>query len=58
MLFLLYFNCKKRDDIGGVLMERIKDLNYCQKGIIFVMIIRALIFAVIYPKTISRVGYR
>ena len=39
-------------------MERIKDLNYCQKGIIIVMIIMTLIFAVIYPKTISKVGYR
>lgn len=39
-------------------MERIKDLNHYQKGIIIVMIIMALIFAVIYPKTISRVGYR
>ena len=39
-------------------MERIKTLNYYQKGIIIVMVAMALIFAVIYPKTISRVGYR
>ena len=39
-------------------MERIKSLNYYQKGIIIVMVAMALIFAVIYPKTISRVGYR
>lgn len=38
-------------------MQRIKDLNYYQKGILVVMIVMALIFAVIYPKTISRVGY-
>ena len=39
-------------------MERIKKLNFYQKGIILVMIIMALVFAVIYPKTIARVGYR
>ena len=39
-------------------MERIKTLNYYQKGIIIVMVAMILIFAVIYPKTISRVGYR
>ena len=39
-------------------MQRIKDLNAFQKGILIVMIVMALIFAVIYPKTISRVGYR
>jgi len=39
-------------------MERIKNLNSYQKGILIVMIVMALIFAVIYPKTISRVGYR
>ena len=39
-------------------MERIKSLNRYQKGILILMIAMALIFAVIYPKTISRVGYR
>lgn len=39
-------------------MKRFKSLNYYQKGIIVVMIVMSLIFAVIYPKTISRVGYR
>lgn len=39
-------------------MERFKSLNYYQKGIIVVMIVMALIFTVIYPMTISRVGYR
>ena len=39
-------------------MERIKTLNYYQKGIIIVMVAMILIFAMIYPKTISRVGYR
>lgn len=39
-------------------MQRIKDLNYYQKGILIVMIVMALVFAVIYPKTISRVGFR
>lgn len=39
-------------------MERIKSLNDYQKGILIVMVIMTLIFAVIYPKTISRVGYR
>ena len=33
-------------------MERIKTLNYYQKGIIIVMVAMILIFAVIYPKTI------
>ena len=35
-----------------------KDLNNYQKGILIIMIVMAVIFAVIYPKTISRVGYR
>ena len=38
-------------------MNRIKNLNYYQKGILLVMLAMAIIFAVIYPKTISRVGY-
>ena len=45
-------------DIGGASLERIKTLNYYQKGIIIVMVAMILIFAMIYPKTISRVGYR
>ena len=39
-------------------MEKIKSLNGYQKGILIFMIVMALIFAVIYPMTISRVGYR
>lgn len=39
-------------------MERIKNLNSYQKGILIFMIAMALLFAVIYPKTLSRVGYR
>ena len=39
-------------------MERIKGLNRYQKGLLIFMIVMTLIFAVIYPRTISRVGYR
>ena len=39
-------------------MEKIKSLNGYQKGILIFMIVMALIFAVIYPMTISRVGYK
>ena len=39
-------------------MERIKGLNRYQKGLFIFMIVMTLIFAVIYPRTISRVGYR
>ena len=38
-------------------MERIKKLNRYQKGVLIVMIIMSLVFAVIYPMTISRVGF-
>lgn len=38
-------------------MERIKNLNFYQKGIILLMLLMSVIFAVIYPITISRVGY-
>lgn len=38
-------------------MERIKELNRYQKGVLIVMILMALVFAVIYPKTILRVGF-
>ena len=39
-------------------MERIKNLNKYQKGVIIFMTVMTLIFAVIYLITISRVGYR
>lgn len=39
-------------------MERLKRLNSYQIGLLIFMITMSLIFAVIYPKTISRVGYR
>ena len=39
-------------------MEKIRSLNGYQKGILIFMIVMSLIFAVIYPMTISRVGYR
>jgi hypothetical protein len=38
-------------------MERIRNLNHYQKAILLFMIAMSLIFAVIYPRTISRVGY-
>ena len=39
-------------------MERIKNLNRYQKGVLIFMTVMVLIFAVIYIKTISKVGYR
>lgn len=39
-------------------MEKIRSLNGYQKGILIFMTAMALIFAVIYPRTISRIGYR
>lgn len=39
-------------------MEKIKNLNSYQKGVLMFMIAMVLIFTVIYPKTITRVGYR
>ena len=39
-------------------MERIKDLNRYQKGLLIFMIVMTLLFAIIYPITISKVGYR
>lgn len=42
----------------GYLKRKIKSLNRYQKGILIFMIVMILIFAVIYPTTISRVGYR
>ena len=39
-------------------MERIKNLNRYQKGVLIIMTVMALIFVVIYPITISKVGYR
>ena len=43
---------------GRETMERIKSLNGYQKGLLIFMIVTTLIFAIIYPLTISRVGYR
>ncbi len=39
-------------------MERIRNLNRYQKGVLIFMTFIALIFVVIYPITISKVGYR
>ncbi len=38
-------------------MEKIKNLNLYQKGVLIVMIAMALVFAVIYSMTISKVGF-
>lgn len=38
-------------------MERFKNLDRYQKGILLIMIAMTLVFAVIYPVTISRVGF-
>lgn len=38
-------------------MEKIKELNLYQKGVLLLMIAMALVFAAIYPMVISRVGY-
>ena len=38
-------------------MEKIKSLNCYQKGVLIFMITMALVFAVIYPMTISQVGF-
>lgn len=38
-------------------MERIKGLTRTQKGILVFMLVMVLVFAVVYPITISRVGY-
>lgn len=38
-------------------MERIKCLNYYQKCLLFLMAIMILVFTVLYPVTISRVGF-
>ena len=45
-------------ELWGETMGKIKSLNNYQKGVLIFMIAMALIFAVIYPMTISRVGYR
>lgn len=39
------------------MMEKIKHLNCCQKSVLVVMIAMALVFAVIYSMTISKVGF-
>ncbi|MBS6517595.1 MAG: hypothetical protein KH353_05275 [Clostridium sp.] len=38
-------------------MEKIKRLNWYQKGVLIVMIAMALVFAVVYSMTISKVGF-
>ena len=35
-------------------MERIKNLNSYQKGVLIFMTVMTLIFAIIYPKTITK----
>lgn len=43
--------------IGDETVKRIKNLNYYQKGVLILMIAMALVFAVVYSTTISRVGF-
>ena len=43
---------------GCGIMERIKGLNLYQKGLLIFMTVITLIFAIVYPMTISKVGYR
>ena len=43
--------------MGDETMEKIKSLNRYQKGVLIFMIAMALVFAVIYPMTISQVGF-
>ncbi len=38
-------------------MKKLKSLNLCQKGILIIMVIMVVIFSVIYPMKISRVGF-
>lgn len=38
-------------------MRKIKSLNWYQKGVLIFMITMALVFAVVYPMTISQVGF-
>ena len=38
-------------------MKKIKSLNHYQKGVLIFMITMALVFAVVYPMTISQVGF-
>ena len=42
---------------GGEAMEKIKSLNRYQKGILIFMLAMVLVFAVVYLKTISQVGF-
>ncbi len=39
-------------------MRRIKELNRYQKVILLAMVLMPILFAFIYPFTLSRVGYR
>ncbi|MBQ8216933.1 MAG: hypothetical protein IJZ91_03115 [Oscillospiraceae bacterium] len=38
-------------------MDRIKNLNHYQKALLLIMLVMTLIFAPIYHKTVSKVGY-
>jgi len=38
-------------------MDRIKKLNFYQKAILLIMLAMALVFAPVYHKTVSKVGY-
>ena len=38
-------------------MDKFKSLNRCQKGFLIFLIAMALVFAVVYPMTISKVGF-
>lgn len=43
---------------GYEIMERIKALNGYQKGLLVFMAAMMLLFSIIYPITISKVGFR
>ena len=39
-------------------MERIKNLNGYQKALLIIMIVAVMVFSIIYPNTISKVGFK
>ena len=57
-LYELIIDCNiDKFEFGDEAMEKIKSLNCYQKGVLIFMITMALVFAVVYPMTISQVGF-
>lgn len=53
----LWYNEGEKNWMGGAVMGRIKSLNRYQKGVLVFVTVMVLVFSILYPITLRRVGF-